>query len=167
MGNARFSPLSSGGNIVPTLYLAETIGAALMETALRDVPSPSTDFVVSLDDLRSRNLRISEVELVSPALVDLTSLGLRRLGVKASELTDTEVESYEVTRQWAEWLHDHATWAHGLLWMSRQLSSHRVCVLFGDRPAVVRPTGAQFHLDQDPVQQELEDLVERLGAALL
>lgn len=64
-------------------------------------------------------------------LVQLHSDGLRRLGVHARDLTDTDSDQYPVTVEWA--LAAHAAGADGVVWMSRQLNSVRAYRLFGDR----------------------------------
>lgn len=66
-------------------------------------------------------------------LAQLHSDGLRRLGVHARDLTDTDSVQYPFTVEWAQAA--HAAGAGGLVWMSRQLNSVRAYCLFGDRVA--------------------------------
>lgn len=61
----------------------------------------------------------------------LRSDGLRRLGVHARDLTDTDSDQYPFTVDWAQ--AGHASGAEGVVWMSRQHNSVPAYCLFGDR----------------------------------
>jgi hypothetical protein len=69
--------------------------------------------------------------------------GLRRIGARASSLTDTDAATYPQTVRWAE-----AAWEQtrcdGIVWMSRHWNSDRAVVLFGDR------------VNEDDVAQDLD-----------
>jgi hypothetical protein len=69
-------------------------------------------------------------------LVDLTSDGLRRLGLTRGELLESGARSYPQTAAWARALHDHCARVDGLLWISRQRATSRALILFGDRVKV-------------------------------
>lgn len=116
-----------GDPVVPVHYSAATPEAAVHESVLHDaVPHahlPRVRWIRKvLTPLRTtRELR----------LVQLHSAGLRRLGVHARELTDTDADHYSATVGWARAA--HASGAEGVVWMSRQLNSARALCLFGDR----------------------------------
>ncbi len=155
LGDARFSPLWQGGaptaatprqaaaadagatslrTPVPTLYAAATIEGALMESVLREVPTPSEGYLHDLQRDLDGPLRLSQVELVEPLqVVDLTKLGLQRMGLKPSQLFDTDADDYPRTRRWAEWLRGVTPAAQGLLWLSARQPESRAVMLFGDR----------------------------------
>jgi hypothetical protein len=135
LGNARFSPLWATANPVPTLYLAETLESALMETVLHDVPWPSAGYAVDLQQvLDESTLCASQVVLKRPLqVVDLSALGLRPLGLRPSDLTETNADQYPRTRQWAQWFHAQLPQAQGLQWQSRQDNRRSAALLFGDR----------------------------------
>lgn len=118
-----------GDPMVPVLYLAETREAALAETLLHDVPirAPATlprsiyaNSVLAGLKLK-RKLRIAE----------FFGLGLRALGIEATQLTDTPMENYPQTRKWAHAA--HTAGFDGIGWMSKRDNSARAYMLFGDK----------------------------------
>lgn len=127
-GAARFSFF--GEPPVPVLYAASTEIAAVAEALLRNVPlaggeqpySVYGSCVLSAVAIR-RGLRLAA----------FSGMGLRALGVQASQLTETPGENYSQTRKWA--LAAHAGGFDGLEWMSRQDNRDRAFVFFGDRVA--------------------------------
>jgi hypothetical protein len=133
-GNARFSPIrNSDGAVIPTLYGARTLSCAMMETILHDVPAPPEDYILDIDRLRDADVRVSRVRCQRAlTMVDLSSKGLKRIGLQRRDLIDTPVEDYPRTREWAVRLHAETS-AHGLLWVSRQDDEAKALVLFGDR----------------------------------
>jgi hypothetical protein len=150
-GNARFSPIRNiKGNVIPTMYGARTPGCAMMETVLHDVPAPPTDYIFDVERLRDADIRISRIRCRRElSLVDLSSKGLKRIGLERRDVIDTPVEEYARCREWA--LRWHAqTSAHGLLWTSRQDDSAQALALFGDRIA----EGAfKVEIDRDRVYE--------------
>lgn len=116
-----------GDPAVPVHYSAASPEAAVHESILHDaVPGAHLPRATwrrkVLTPLRTtRDLR----------LVQLHSEGLRRLGVHARDLTDTDADQYAFTASWALAAHDVG--ADGVVWMSRQLNSVRAYCLFGDR----------------------------------
>jgi hypothetical protein len=147
------------------LYLAASMKAALMEAALGDVPSPSGGYVVSKSDLWGRGLVVTEVAIMNARFADLTSMGLRRLGVK--DVTTCDVADYPDTRAWATWFYESAPLVDGLVWMSRQLNTDLVCVLFGGRDVAVTPTGPPRRLSDPSVWSEIVDLLTQLDVSLV
>jgi hypothetical protein len=131
--NGRFHFFErADGAIVPVLYGAENVDAAIAEVLFRNVPLRDAEKVISL-----RNLRDLCISVVTPkrdlVLIELFGHGLRRLGLTAEELTSTVTAEYPHTVQWAQRLHGAALDAHGLVWMSRQFNAAQALMLFGDR----------------------------------
>jgi len=112
----------------PVLYGAETDQAAVCETVLHDIPQSGG--AVLPTDYQNR-----AVCLLRPSrdlqLASFMGTGLKRLGVEAKELTDTESAHYPETNKWAEAA--HANGHDGISWMSRKCNSDRAYVFFGDR----------------------------------
>lgn len=169
-GNARFSPLLLGGRPVPTLYAAETLDAALMETVLHDVPYPSEGYLHDLErDLRGP-LHASQIAVVERlTVVDLTKLGLQRMGIRPSQMFETDADDYPRTRRWAEYLHQACEPAQGLLGMSARQPEARALMLFGDRAGGAvesAPGGTSRPLRAAPVLEALLALLDRLGCGV-
>ncbi len=117
--NGRFQLFAAeSGRVVPILYGAAQPFAALAETVFHDVP------------IRSPARAVFETRLAP-----LHGFGLRRLAVRAANLTDTESVEYPRTTEWACELHAALPDIDGLVWMSRRFNSSRALVLFGDRVA--------------------------------
>lgn len=118
-----------GDPVVPVHYSSATPVGAVHESLLHDaVPGGHLARAAwerkVLTPLRAaRDLRLAMFH----------SEGLRRLGVHARDLTDTDADQYRHTVQWAEAAHEAG--AEGVVWMSRQLNSVRAFCLFGDRVA--------------------------------
>ena len=130
-GRFSFFPGANGAQPVPVLYCGGTEESAVAETLFHDIPL--TGGRLTADAYLPRNL--SMLTAARPLrLVQLHSGGLRRLGLSATSLTDTEASQYPRTVRWAQALH-RATTADGLTWMSRRWNSSRAFVLFGDRVA--------------------------------
>ena len=106
-----------------------------METILHDVPTPPGDYILDVERLRDAGMVVSCIRAKkSLAWVDLSTKGLKRMGLRRTDLIDTPVTEYASTRSWAERLHAGTT-AQGLLWTSRQDDDAKAMVLFGDRIA--------------------------------
>lgn len=107
-----------------------------METVFHDVPTPPVDYILDIERLRDSQIVVSRIRpehILS--LVDLSTKGLKRLGLQRSDLIDTPVKTYPDTRAWAAWLHLQSKKANGLQWTSRQDDEARALMLFGDRIA--------------------------------
>jgi hypothetical protein len=168
-GNARFSPIENAGAIIPTMYLATSVQAALMETVLHDAPVQSAGFILTLEPAKDPR-RISRLQSAVPLqLADLSTVGLRRLGISRSDVVDSDKTHYPVTRQLATWIYANCPDVQGLAWTSRQDDSAQAIVLFEPR----LDGGTLAVLDQDaeffsgPHHAALIDLVARLGASLM
>lgn len=133
----RFSPLRSGGRVLPVLYGAGDELAA-SETIFHTVPAPEGT---------TREVRPRQVALASYvswvwstiacrrdlALVSLRGDGLSRLGVARSQLILGGRGDWPITRRWAQALYGDAPHADGLWWTSRQAARRDAVMLFGRR----------------------------------
>jgi RES domain len=164
--NARFSPIRRpDGTIIPVLYGASTLAGAIMETVFHDVPTPPGGYILDIEELREQNLVVSRVRPKRRLqAVDLSTKGLKRLGLHRANLIDTPVTAYAQTREWGEWLHS-ATRATGLLWTSRQDDAARALALFGDR---LSESTFKIEVDREPLCEDeyldaLLELAEHIG----
>jgi len=133
VGNARFSPIqNAAGASIPTLYGGTTFDFAAMETVFHDVP-----IAPGLKTFDQAKLAEQVYSTVTPrrdlVLADLSSTALRSLGLRRSDLIDTEKDQYPGARKWAEAIHEQCPAIEGLCWVSRQDDRARAVVLFGDR----------------------------------
>jgi RES domain-containing protein len=165
-GDARFSPIRRpDGTIIPVLYAASTLAGAMMETVFHDVPTPPGGYILDIERLREQNLVVSRVRPKRRLqAVDLSTKGLKRLGLNRTDLIDTPVTAYPPARGWAEWLHG-ATHATGLLWTSRQDDAARAVALFGDR---LWESAFKIEVDREPLCEgeyldALLQLAEHIG----
>lgn len=115
------------------MYLGSSVGVALAETLLRDLP---------LNDRNTRRLpRAAYRERSLSALqlrTDIECLELRSsedLGWcgQDSWLTQAAGTQYAQTRHWCHWMRSHATSAAAFSWVSRRDPAGAAYVLFGDR----------------------------------
>lgn len=169
LGNARFSPLEVAGTIVPTLYAGSTLDVAFMETVWHDAPLPSQGFHLVLRQAAEPRRVGSFKPSAALRLVDLSSVGLRRLGLSRAHVIDSEQVDYPVTRQLASWLYENRPDAHGLCWTSRQNDEGRAMVLFEPR---LGPLELSVHTEDEiftdgPHLDALLTLAERLGASVI
>lgn len=142
VGSSRFAffrslagPEPDAGAIVPVLYAAETESSAVAETLLHDIPTAGG--VLPFDEYASKVL--NRIITTRPLrLAKFHGLGLRRLRIEASQLTDTERSEYHRTVLWAAAAHAHSGESgalDGISWMSKRCNSDRAYVFFGDRVA--------------------------------
>ena len=157
-GDARFSPIRAlAGKVIPTLYGGATRSCALMETVFHDVPAPTSNYILDLDDLDG-----AVMSCLAPRrdlrLLALTAKGLKRLGLAKSAVIETPCTAYANTRALAQTWHRNLEDIDGLLWISRQDDEARACVLFGDR---VRKSDFAVREDRIPIDHgpRLEDLL--------
>lgn len=170
LGNARFSPVRTlQGQPIPTLYAGTTLSCALMESVFHDVPY--TAGLKTFDKSKLAGQVHSRLEILQALVViDLTSLSLRKMGIRRRQLIDTEKDQYPATRQWAEALYCQYPDAQGLLWISRQDDTARALMLFGDRipaGALVLQGTTRPLLGDTAVYAEVLELAARLGVAII
>lgn len=126
---------NKSGNVVPSWYGGETLDVAIAESLFHDLPlGPGAVLPATGYANRSHSTVAPRRSLT---LVSLVDDGLRALGLRASQITDTDAIDYDDTVAWAEAIHRDIPRADGLVWMSRQFNSARAISLFGDR---VKPT---------------------------
>lgn len=136
-GDARFSPIDDPKTTqrLPSLYLAATPSAALLETVFHDVHQ-SSDRIVYERTLRGKLPAHVRVPAIA-ALLDLRDPQLQRLGIRRESVVASAAEHYPCTRRLAvSALGDRRTPVHGIIWHSRQsdLAQHEpveVIVLYG------------------------------------
>ena len=168
-GNARFSPLEVAGAIVPTLYAGSTLDVALMETVWHDAPNPSHGFHLVLKEATEPRRVGSLKPSAALHLVDLSTVGLRRLGLARADVIDSDPVSSPVTRQLSAWLYENKPDAQGICWISRQNDEGRAVVLFEPR---LGPVKLAVNTDDQiftggPHLDALLTLAERLGANVI
>ncbi len=169
-GNARFSPLrDASGKTIPTLYAGTTMACALMETVFHDVPHVAG--FKSFDKGKLRDQQHSVIKATQGLqLIDLSTVALRKLGIRRTQLIDTEKDQYPATRQWAEAMYRQCPQAQGLCWTSRQDDSARAFLFFGDRVpahALAQQRHSRPLLDEGDAYADLLDLAGRIGVNIV
>jgi hypothetical protein len=135
----RFNPFPGAPSPnVPTLYGADRLSAAALESIFHDVPHvPSPTYPRN----RLREWSYSKLETTRDLLLfELINPRLRQLPVPArdsslteDELVHTPASEYPHTRTWAKFLHAHVPGLHALRWRPRLGGEGHALVLFGDR----------------------------------
>jgi len=171
------------------MYWAATQTVALLETAFHDVHQMGTRIISESLHLARYGL-VALVAPVSLPLIDLTDVGLARVGVTRAQLVATTPQHYACTREWAATLHGRRigpVTPVGLLWQSRIAelagadslllgdllpAASRVCVLFGDRvpvdPDAWQPGDPRYDdLTIDDGRLLAEQIAEQLGAVIV
>ena len=183
-GDARFSPFDDpeDGHRVPSMYLASTPTAALVETVFHEVHQSSSRIIYERD-LRGKLL--AHVRLAATArLGDLRDPELSRHRLSRSQVSSSPAEHYQCTRRLAVAARGQTRRAggplQGLIWHSRQaeLAGHppvEVVVLFGDSfpsgrgtwpltgPGIRNLSEGPGRLLVDRIAEELDALVEPDG----
>ena len=160
--NARFSVVRREDNSVgPVLYAAQSIEGALMETVFHEAPIPAAGAQLREADIVTTGYALSTIRIdAALSIIDLASVGLRRIGLRRAQVIDTMPSAYPADARVA---------ACGLEWISRQHDRSRSIILFGDRVGTntVRLEGAtRSVLDPDIVHHVL-DLVDALDMRYL
>jgi len=136
-GDARFSPFDdlADGHRVPTMYVAATPVAALLETVFHEVHHSSSR-IIYRRDLRGKLL--AHLTLPTAArLGDLRDAELNRHRLSRNQVVSSPAEHYPCTRRLAVAARAQDGSLQGLIWHSRhaELAGHpatEVLVLFGD-----------------------------------
>lgn len=169
-GWARFSPIKDGdGKQIPTLYAGTTFECAVMETVFHNVPfEPGLKPVPKKDAV---NRVHSQLTSKSPLkLADLTSIGLRKIGVKKLHLIETDGDQYSATQGWAEAIYVQHADVQGLFWTSRQNDQAQAIMLFGDRviPGTLQVVAESKSLINDEATwNKVLDLAEDIDAYIV
>lgn len=179
-GDARFSPVDdpATGDRLPSMYLAATPTAALLETVFHDVHQASGR-VIYERDLRGKllaHLRVPDVA----GLGDLRDPELDRLGLTRPQVVSGPAEHYPCTRRLAGEALDQPRRGRalaGLIWQSRQAELAdadpvEVVVLFGGpRYQCRRGSWPLFgpgasSLYDGPGRLLVDEIAESLGAVI-
>lgn len=116
------------------LYFGSSVSVAVAETLLRYTPGDNIADPVIVNEQNIARTGIAWIRTDRPLdLVDLTGLGLHRIGQPDGWLTSCEAEDYPRTRFWAVALRDWAPDAVGFRWRPRHNNDEFAYVLFGDR----------------------------------
>ena len=174
-GDTRFAPFDTSKGIrVPSMYLAESEQAALLETVFHEVAATG-DRIVYERQLQER-LLVTVATPVDAVLLDLRDDALDAVGIARSQLVSSPAEHYPCTRRVAAALHAGYPDSQGLCWHSRQaeLTGHgriEVVVLFGDRYPSGRGTwtrvGGPGALYTDRGRVLVDELAATLDAVVL
>ncbi len=137
-GDTRFAPFDARSNKsrVPTMYLADTLEAALLETSFRDVHTLQPRVVSEAALLGKFHARLVPSEPLS--VVDLRDHVLRDLAFAREQVTSSPSEHYPCTRQIAQAIHAAPGAPAGILWHSRQAElsgkhDYEAAIVFFDR----------------------------------
>lgn len=178
-GDARFSPFDAvtTRRRVPTMYLARSRVAALLETVFHDVHHDATRTIYERD-LIGKLLAYLRVP-VDARLGDLRDAELARHQLIRDEVVATPAEHYPCTRRLAVAAHaqEHLGGPiQGLIWHSRQaelvgLPPTEVVVLFGDRYPSGRGTWTRVApgsstLYEGPGRLLIDEITEELAAVI-
>lgn len=130
----RFAPIQDRrGECVASLYAGSTLGAAIYETILHDVPvagvGPRT---VPLTQVHDRMHSVVTLQR-DVRLASLRAPDLRKWGIARSMLIASPPTAYARTASWAKVVHDYFPHVEGLLWTSNQCDPDDAVMFFGDR----------------------------------
>lgn len=179
-GDARFSPIDDpvDGGRLPSMYLAATPAAALLETVFHDVYH---DIGRIIYERNLRGMLMSHV--LAPAvasLADLRDPELARLGLRREQVVSSDAEHYPCTRRLAVAALTQAHGrrkVHGLIWHSRQAELAgedpvEVMVLYGgSRYSSTRGSWRLFgpgasSLFEGPGRLLIDEVAESLSAVI-
>lgn len=139
-GDTRFAPFDAlnDGHRVPTMYLAATLEAALLETSLHDVHETRPRIVS--EALLHGKLHAQVVPPYALMMVDLRDPQLEKLDLTRKSIASSSSEHYPCSRRVARAIHGSTTSPMGIVWHSRQaelneVEQTEVAVVFADRVA--------------------------------
>jgi hypothetical protein len=179
-GDARFSPIDDpvDGTRLPSMYLAATPTAALLETVFHQVHHSSARIIY---ERHLRGKLLAHIRAPADAtLGDLRDRELDRLGLRRDTVVACTAEHYPCTRRLAvaalRQPHGKRT-VHGLIWHSRQaelagLDPVEVVVLFGEpRYTTLRGSWRLFgpgasSLYDGPGRLLVDEVAENLNAVI-
>ncbi|MFG6080327.1 RES family NAD+ phosphorylase [Paracoccus litorisediminis] len=167
--DARFSTIrSEKGEIIPTLYAAQSFECSVCETILRspDTPRGMAHGQPHIISPRAHAHRLhSRISIKVPlSLVDISIAGQRRMGVEHNALLAGPRSTYPATRAWAEAIHTVFPAAQGIIYQSHQWGPEWALVLFGDR---IEPDSIEARdsrgVSEKPCHEEIRALGRSLG----
>lgn len=149
----RFSPVyAPDGSAVPAWYGATTARGAVFESVFHDIrPSQATPRVMPnqyLDRVLAPVVTTREL-----SLVDLTTDGLRPIGITRVALIESTSKRYGWTNEIARQLRAAAPDADGFIWVSRARDTARSVVLYADAgraPMIAPGAGTPLQLASRP-----------------
>jgi hypothetical protein len=170
-GNARFSPIrNEAGDIIPTIYAAQSFECAACEIILRcpDTPPRNRTTVAARDIVHpSDYCRHAHSHLRTRADLNLVSLltkDQRKIGVNSNALLAGPRSTYGDTRGWAERIHATCPTAQGLFYSSYQYGPEFAVVLFGDRvPSDILDAMATRAISDPVCHDEIYKLADSLS----
>lgn len=130
---SRFSPIwNSDGSIIPVLYVAGTLEAAICETVFHDISRThlSKQIRISMISRLSHSVISSRKNLT---LVLLRNSDLRKWNVSRNELINSNSDQYKYTARWAEKINRQFPQVDGLIWTSNQCDPDDAILFFGNR----------------------------------
>lgn len=176
-GDTRFAPFEGpSGRRIPTMYMAESVEAALLESVFHDVDENSHRVYES--SLRGR-LLASVTNPKTLLLADLTDDILDRESIPRASVSSSPAEHYPCTRKLAR--HIYGTTIDGeppmgIIWDSRQVELHhqgtsKVMIVFTNRYDMGRGgwplTGhGSQSLTPFDASRVLRDVATRIGATI-
>ena len=177
-GDARFSPFDdpADGRRVPSMYLAATATAALLETIFHEVHHRGSRTIFERD---LRHHLLAHLRVPTPArLGDLRDVELARHQIDRDQVVSSPAEHYPCTRRLAvaAYAASRSRPFAGLIWNSRQAelaegSTTEVVVLFGTRYPSGRGTWTRTgpgssNLVEGPGRLLVESIAEELDATI-
>lgn len=137
-GDTRFAPFDALGTTqrVPTLYLAESLAAALLETSFHNVHEREPRVVSEMSLLGKLHARVTPPTTLH--LTDLRDPQLVQLGIERKNIASSSAEHYPCTRRVARAIHAVSLQTTGIIWHSRQAELNgkqrqEVAIVFTDR----------------------------------
>ena len=177
-GDTRFAPFDArrSGERVPTLYIAQSLEAALLETSLHDIHATTPRVVAEMALLGKLHAHLFPPRDLF--LIDLRDDQLSQLGLMRGEVSSSPAEHYPCTRLIARELHARSDQVDGIIWHSRQAeltmeAAAEVAVVFCDRVSTDRQSwrlaehrGASGSLLEGSGRLVLEELAEKLDITI-
>lgn len=166
---ARFSPFKDmRGQLVPSLYAANSMAGALAETLFHDLIGGERRGFLSIRPWikwgMSQLVLRRELTLVTLKTADLYRMGLSK---QLFLLSDRPI--YPQTQRWARAIHHQNPAIDGMVWKSRQHDDSSAFLFYGDR---VLPTDLVLHREArgifsaPDVVNEIMQMADRLGVVL-
>ena len=163
----RFTPLMTGGAIVPIAYAATTRDISLWETILRDIAHRAVKQIPDSETVGRFTVRVETTRALK--LIDLRRPKRFNLNVDAARAPDVSSAwefYYPVTRQWAQLLHDVIPEANGIRYESHQRPGDCILVWGNFTGDPFRVTGAAIAVSESPVRRQLIKLADDVGVGI-
>lgn len=130
---SRFSPIfDEKGKVVPVLYTADTLNAAIYESIFHDITARSSVKKVALENVYKKNHTVLKTTQEF-RLAELRQPDLIKWNISRNELIASFPEFYPYTCKWSQAIHDQFTDEMGLVWTSNQCDPDSAFVFFGNR----------------------------------